>query len=190
MNVMTDIEQVYTFSKKFLKSEAQVTTQKRIPDLVSYNTVLQEYFSFLVEQLQGATGHMPMDGLSGEDYYERMKRYPADTPREIFKISEYNSPEYGKVWVVFVSERNYKETFKHLENAFVVIEEEGKLKVAKFLLYNNYTEIGDPDAPYRWDDMEGYSDLNFETLKNPVKIERYVEPSDSEEGLKLYNDDI
>lgn len=68
---MTDIEQVYTFSKKFLKSEAQVTTQKRIPDLVSYNTALQEYFSFLVEHLRGATGHMPMDKLSGEDYYEK-----------------------------------------------------------------------------------------------------------------------
>lgn len=184
------MENIYSFSKKFLEKEAEIITRKRVPDLDSYNYALQEYFSFLVEKLHGATGHMPMTELDSEEEYEMMEGYPDDTPRQIFKISEYYTSQYGTVWVIFVSERNFKESFKQLESAFIVIKESGELKIAKFLLFNNYTESGDLNARYRWDDMWGYPDLNFETLKNPVKIDRYLEPSDSQEGLDQYNASI
>jgi len=184
------MEKVYTFSKKFLESEAKVATLARFPDLEAYNKALQEYYSFLVKQLQGATGYMPKDKPLSDVEYEMFKGYPDVTPREIFKISEYNNSKYGKAWVVFVSEPNFDETYKSLQDAFIVIEENGELKIAKFLLYTNYNEMGDRSAPYRWDDMQGYLDLNFESLKNPTKIERYVEPSDWDEGMKIYRDDI
>lgn len=179
------MEKVKLFSEQFAEKEAEVSTRKRFPDLDAYHKALNEYFSFLVEQLQGATGHMPLKELRSPEHYEKMKKYPADLPRHIFKISEYNSVKYGKAWVVFASSSGH---YEELDSAFIVIEEHAELKIAKFLLYTHYTESGDKDAPYRWDDMQGYSDLNFSSLEGPVNIERYKEPEDG--GEALYHQEI
>jgi len=184
------MERIKLFIEKFLDLEAEVTSCKRVPNLDAYHQKLQEYYTFLVEQLQGATGHMPIKELYSEEYYEKMKKYPADTPRKVFKISEYDSPKYEKVWVVFVSQRNYNETYKHLESALFVIQTENSLKVAKFLMFNDYTENADEDTPFEWDDLGGYKDLDFNNLKHPIRINRYIAPNDWLPGLEQYNRDI
>jgi hypothetical protein len=184
------MEKVYAFIQRFAEKEAEVATRKRVPDLDAYHKALQEYYTFLVEQLQGATGHMPLDGPRSEAEYAMLKSYPDDVPRRVFKISEYTSAAYGKAWVVFTSGINPGGKKSRLNSALIVIEENGVLKVAKLLLLTNYTENRDPNAAYRWDEMQGYTDLSFQSLEGPVSVERYLEPSDWEEGLSQYNADI
>ena len=184
------MEKVYAFVKQFLLLEAEVTTRKRIRNIEAYNKVLQEYYTFLLTDVQGATGHMPMDKPLSDIEYEMLAGYPDDTPREIFKISEYESTKYGKVYIVFVSDRNFNGVHKRMQDAFIVIGENGKLKIASSLLFTNYNKMGDRSAPYRWDVMWGNIGLNFETLKNPVNIERYLAPSSWEPGLIQYNANI
>lgn len=181
------MNRIKSFVEKYLEAEAKLTTVKRLPEMDSYNEALDYYFSFLVKQLQGATGHMPMTELGSEDEYEMLAGYPDDTPRLLFKISEYLHPTYRNTWVAYLSQPNATPDYKSLHDAIIIIEDNGDLKIAKFLLYTNYTDYGHKDAPYRWDDMAGYHDLNLKSLKEPINIERYLEPN---KGLELYNENI
>jgi hypothetical protein len=184
------MNKIKSFVEKFAGSEARVSTLARTRDLAAYNNELKIYYSFLVKQLQGATGYMPKETPLSDIEYEMFKGYPETKPRGIFKISEYKSQKYGTVWVAFVSEQNFDEYYKSLQDALFVIEESGELKIAKNMLYTNYSENGDQNTPYRWDDMKGYQDLNFETIGEPILIERYMEPGDWLPGLELYNANI
>jgi len=163
-----------------------MSTLKRVPNLKDYNHALEEYYAFLVPQLRGSTGHMPMTELDDEDVYMMLEGLPDDNPRNIYKISQYTHEKYKNVWVAYVSNPNPLEGPKFWSTALFIIEEEG-LKVARYLLWSNYTERGDQDAPFEWDGMWGYRDLNFETIEGPSEIHRIQEPSEHNGGLEQYN---
>jgi hypothetical protein len=184
------MQKIKTFLEAFFSKETTMLLLKSKPDIEAYNTALSEYLSFLVRQLHGTTGHLIKTEPDDEDIMEMLNDFEDPNERRLFKISEYEHEKYGKVFVAFTSSDNPTETLSVLSDAIIIIEEEKELKIAKFLLYTNYTERGNKDASYRWDKMGGYTDLNFDTLNGPIKIERFQQPSDWREGLKLYNDDI
>lgn len=184
------MQKVKPFVEAFFDKETTMLCLKSKPDVEPYNIALSEYLSFLVRQLHGTTGHLTKTEPDDEDVMEMLGDFEDPNQRQLFKISEYEHEKYGKVFIAFTSSENPTETLLVLSNAIVIIEEDGGLKIAKFLLYTKHTERGDQNAPYRWDEMSGYADLNFETLNGPIKIERFQQPSDWKEGLQLYNDDI
>ena len=184
------MEKIKPFLEAFISKETKMLLLKSNPDIEPYNTALSEYLSFLVRQLHGATGHLMKTEPDDEDIMEMLGDFEDPNPRQLFKISAYEHEKYGNVFVAFTSSENPTVRLMVLSDAIMIIEEEGELKIAKFLLYTNYTKRRDKDAPYRWDKMGGYTDLDFETLNGPVKIERYQEPSDWKDGPRLYNDNI
>ncbi len=180
------MERVKQFLEEFLMKEANVADKIIIPNLESYSIALNEYYSYLVVQLQGATGYMPMNELRDDEFYEACKGYPKRLPRFLYKISEYTHEKYGKVWAAYVSQENPITLVKRLNNIILLIEENNQLKIARFLMYSNYTEYGHQDAPYKWKEQWGYRDLSLESLVGPIHIERYLEPSEKNDGLKMY----
>lgn len=122
--------------------------------------------------------------------YDKVKDYPDDAPRKLYKLSQYSHPEYQTVWVAFTSPDN--PFYDDIQYALFIIEEDGQLRIAKYLLYTHYTEYGHKDESYRWHDLDGYVDLNFKSLGNFIRTERYLVPEDSEEdeGLAIYYDNI
>ncbi|NVK65037.1 MAG: hypothetical protein HWE22_10645 [Flavobacteriales bacterium] len=177
---------IVNFLEEFFAKEAKMSTLKRVPNLNDYNRALEEYYAFLVPQLRGSTGHMPMTELDDEDVYMMLEGLPDDTKRYMYKISKYSHSKYGTVWVAYVSKPSPPEGGKYWNTALFLIEEEG-LKVARYMLWSNYTERGDQDAPYEWDGLWGYRDLNFETIQGPSQILRILEPIDHKGGLEQYN---
>jgi len=183
------MKKIKPFLEAFIDKEAIMLLLKSKPDIEPYNIALSEYFSFLVPQLHGATGHIIKTEPDDEDIMEMLGEFEDPNKRQLFKISAYEHKKYGKVFVAYTSSENPTQKLLVLSDAMMIIEDE-ELKIAKFLLYTNYTERGDKDAPYRWDEMRGYNDLKFDLLEGPIAIERFEQPSDWKEGLKLYNDNI
>ncbi len=183
------MENIVNFLEQFFTAEAKMATLKRIPNIENFNNALDEYFNFLVPQLRGATGHIPLTKLDDEDVYMMLEGLPDDNPRLLFKISQYNHEKYGTVWLAYVSNSNPLEGAKFWNTALLLINEEG-LKIARYMLWTNYTERGERDVPYRWDEMWGYRDLNFETIEGPIEIFKVQEPDDYNGGLEQYNADV
>lgn len=178
------MEKIFDFSKKFLEKEVEVFICKCVFEFDVYNNVFQEYYLFLVDEFYGIIGYMFLDELCSEVQYVMLKGYLDDVFRRIFKISEYESFKYGKVWVVFVFGVNFIGICNCMDNVFIVIDEVGKLKIVKFLFYINYIENKDLDVFYRWDDMRGYVDLNFEIFGRLEMINCYLELVSWEFGLE------
>ena len=131
---------------------------------------------------------MPLQELEDEDVYVMLEGYPDDTPRYIYKISKYNHEKYGDVWVAYVSNPSPPEGAKYWSTALFIIDEKG-LKIARFMLWSNYTEMGDKDTPFNWDGLWGYRDLNFDTIVGPSEILRILKPLDHNNGVEQYNAD-
>lgn len=183
------MENIVDFLEQFFITEAKMATLKRVPNIENFNTALNEYFNFLVPQLRGATGHMPLTKLDDEDVYMMLEGLPDDRPRLLFKISQYSHEKYGTVWVAYVSNSNPLDGPKFWHTALFIVNE-GGLKIGRYMLWTNYTDRGDKDAPFAWDEMWGYHDLNFETIVGPVDILRVQGPSEENGGLEQYNADI
>jgi hypothetical protein len=184
------MEEVKILLERFFEVEARTATLKRIPDLDSlneYNKSLKELNAFFIEILQGAWGHEFMDELDDEDVYEMLDSSNDDSPRQLFKISNYNHGEYGGVWVAFISSASPDEDYKILSDALFLIKEQEKLKIARVYRYSDYDSDG---LSYEWKGGSGYRDLTFESLEGPIAIERFQEPEEDFDGLKHYNDDI
>ncbi|WEK71304.1 MAG: hypothetical protein P0Y62_07020 [Candidatus Chryseobacterium colombiense] len=103
------------------------------------------------------------------------------TPRYLFKISEYTHEKYGTVWACYVSFFNPDESMKKIKECFLIasINEELKI-VSDFIVSSDAKE---------WRHVDGDEDksLRLHNLGKPVKVERYLEPTDEwslEEYLK------
>lgn len=179
------MEQIIRFLEKFFEVEAKVSSLKGKRDISAYNSCLEYYYSMMVEELRGATGYMPMTSMRSDDDYEKLMNYPDDNQRHLFKISEYKHDKYGRVWVAYVSAQNPRPEIKRLNNAIFVIEEQG-YKVAKFILYTDYSENAELDSTFHWEEMWGYPDLMIGKMEGPLKIDRIEEPSSRNGGDELY----
>jgi hypothetical protein len=102
-------------------------------------------------------------------------------PRYLFKISEYNNEKYGTVWACYVSFSNPSESLKKIKECFLVALINEKLKiVSDFIVSSDAKE---------WRHVDGDEDksLRLHNLGKPIKVERYLEPTDEwslEEYLK------
>jgi len=185
------METIKEFIEKFCQVEAQVMLLKRKEDINPYNDKLKEYFTFYTEKLAGTTGHHPKTKPDSPMKLKMMSAGAGEIlPRYLFKISEYSHEEYGKVYVAYLSAQNPSLTLLDLSFAYFIIEDGGEFKIAKIFLYSNDSERADPNTPYAWRPRMGPENLTFESITGPVNIERYLEPEDWQDGLKIYNDNM
>src|SRR4051812_17106077 len=133
------MKKIKPFLEAFTDKETIMLLLKSKPDIEAYNKALSEYFSFLVPQLRGATGRIIKTEPDDEDIMEMLGEFEDPNKRQLFKISAYEHKKYGRVFVAFTSSDNPTESLIVLSDALMIIEEDGELKIAKFLLYTNYT---------------------------------------------------
>ncbi len=178
------MKDVKKFVEKFVEVEAKTANLKRIPDLDTYNKAAKELalFSEIVYMT-----NFPETELESESFYNEKKWLPKAIPRFIFKISRYKHDNYGDVWAAFTSEDEPEADYKFLKNVFLIYKKDGDFQLGAHLLFSRYDSDG---LYYEWRNMSGYEDLGFDTLEGPFEIERYMEPLESFEGLKVYNDNI
>lgn len=112
-------------------------------------------------------------------FYEESKNCPYPAPRYLFKISEYNNEKYGTVWACYVSFSDPDDEIKKIKECFLVASINGELKIVSDFILSS-------DAK-QWRHVDGDEDksLRLNNLGTPVKVERYVEPTD-EWSLKAY----
>lgn len=177
-------EEVKNFISTFLKSEVEASDASIAPNLDDYNQKLNFMNSFCVEELSNKFGMIPQNKLESDEFYERWKNADSANMRNIYKISCYQNEKYGEVYIAYLSLRNPKRILTY-GNCLFVTRIDGNLKIVKSYLFS-----GDVGKKEKFEFPKGLEDISFKTLKKPVKIERYLEPVDDEDGMEHYLKDI
>lgn len=117
-----------------------------------------------------------------ERFYKEVKEFEdVIIPRHIFKISEYTNEKYGTVWACYVSIPNPSSKTKKLTTCFLLAKIGYNLKIISDMMLSADTR--------KWTFYGGDEDksLRLHNLGIPIKVERYLEPTDEwslEEYLK------
>lgn len=175
--------EIKEFIGVFFKTEAELATRKRVPDLEAYNDSVESYNDLVIGQLNAAR----LEELQSARVYKIHEGSDPDQVRHLFKISQYSHVKYGDVWVCYASSQDPDEDHKILNEAVIIVKEGAELKVATKY---GYSRQDTSEKSYKWEIEAGYRDLTFDSLGSPVAIERYQEPVESFDGLKHYKADI
>ncbi|MCF2218390.1 hypothetical protein H9Q08_03650 [Chryseobacterium sp. PS-8] len=148
--------------------------------LDEYNKISFEIKSFMNDETVGL-GLPLRSGPKSDRYYKTKENSSYPKPRQVFKISEYIHERYGEIWACYVSLGNPDSEKKDISECFLValIDEELKI-ISNFIVTSDAKE---------WRHVGGDEDksLRLHNLGKPVKVERYLEPTDEwslEEYLK------
>ena len=184
---MTAIKQ---FIEDFLIAEAEAfTLWRKSRDIAVFNAAYYKMHSYTVHALNGGLGLQHLQQPENDDFYGS-ELLSALRLRNYYKISQYEHPKYETVWVAYTSEKNPPPEVKFFSDAFFIIRENDSYKIGSHSLYSDL----DPDLQMRvyehkWVWLSGLVDLDFESLGKLVRIERYLEPVDFEDNLKMYLED-
>jgi hypothetical protein len=100
-------------------------------------------------------------------------------PRDLFKITEYENPEYGKLWACYVSVANpITDNVKTIDNCFIVAKVDGELKMISLFFYDGMDD-------FMWKHGGGI-ELNLYELGKVVAVERLLTPLKDEWSLEEY----
>jgi hypothetical protein len=111
----------------------------------------------------------------------RVNRFGHTTvkPRDLFKITEYENPEYGKLWACYVSVANpIIDTVKTIDNCFIAAKVNGELKMISQFFYDGMDD-------FMWKHGGGI-ELNLYELGKVVAVERLLTPLKDEWSLEEY----
>ncbi|MFC7348958.1 hypothetical protein ACFQO9_19750 [Chryseobacterium zhengzhouense] len=178
------MEEIKEFIINFTKQEAETIYLRRQPDLAAYNKALQIMNDYCVEPLHDSFSMIPLTKLYDQEYYDEWSKKEYPSTRDIYKISCYENEKYGEVYIAYLSLRTPKRILTY-GNCLFVTRIEGNLKIVKSYLFS-----GDVGKKEKFEFPKGLEDISFKTLKKPVKIERYLEPVDDEDGMEHYLKDI
>jgi len=100
-------------------------------------------------------------------------------PRNLYKITEYENPEYGKLWACYVSVANpITDDVKSIAFCFIVANVNDELKMISEFAYDSMDE-------FMWRNVGGI-ELNFYELGKVVTVERLLSPLVDEWSLEEY----
>ncbi|HRB71205.1 MAG TPA: hypothetical protein PK776_05090 [Flavobacterium sp.] len=172
---MKEVKEIIAY---FIDIEQKIEVSLRNRNLMEHNILVDKIFEISGEDLFLAEKKFePLSMIIEMSIKENANLLV--TPRYLFKISEYNNEKYGTVWVCYVSFLNPSESIKKIKECFLVASINEKLKiVSDFIVRSDAKE---------WRHVDGDEDksLRLHNLGKPVKVERYLEPTD-EWSLKEY----
>lgn len=111
----------------------------------------------------------------------RINRFGNSTvkPRDLFKITEYENPEYGKLWACYVSVANpVTNEIRSINNCFIVAKFDSDFKMISKFTYDNMDE-------FMWRHVGGI-ELKYYELGKVVAVERLLSPLVDEWSLEEY----
>jgi len=183
------MEKIKTFiAIVFEKEQIAIHLQRNKDDIKKYNEFVEKELNIYCEDSYDAEGKKVAFNIKGtiispfsDRFYEQSKKSSYPVPRYLFKISEYISEKYGTVWACYVSFSNPSESSKKIAECFLVASINEELKIVSDFIVRS-------DAK-KWEHVGGDEDksLRLHNLDKPVKVERYLEPTDEwslEEYLK------
>ncbi|KAB1231345.1 hypothetical protein [Chryseobacterium viscerum] len=173
---MKEVKELLDFL--FKKEQEAIYLGEKKGEFDNYNQLAEEIKSYMNDITVGL-GLPVLTSPKPDIFYEDNPSYPAS--RHLFKISEYNNEKYNTVWACYVSIPNPSASTKKLTNCFLVAEIDQSLKII--------AKMGVEPDTRKWKFYGGDEDngLRIHNLGTPVKVERYLEPTDEwslEEYLK------
>jgi hypothetical protein len=179
------MEEVKNFLNEFLKAEAAASYALVKPNLGDFNNKLAIMNRFCVEELQNKLGMIPRTELWDDDLYEEWKDAAPIEPRNLFKISHYKNEIYGDVYVAYLSPKNPNGRIFRYGECLFITKIEDELRGIKIYGFGDKMRI-----KKKFETTSGIEDISFETLKNPVEIERYIPPQHDNDALEHYLMDV
>lgn len=155
----------------FTDIEKKIEVSLRNRNLIEHNILVDKILEIIGENLFLASKKFEPLSIIVEMSIKENADLLVNT-RHLFKISEYNNVKYNTVWACYASIPNPSLTTKNITNCFLVAEIEENLKII--------AKMGiDPDTR-TWKFYGGDEDksLRIHNLDKPVKVERYLEPTD------------
>ncbi|MFC3158690.1 hypothetical protein SAMN05443633_12057 [Chryseobacterium arachidis] len=173
---MKEIKELLDFL--FKKEQEAIYLGEKKGEFDNYNKLAKEIKSYMKDVTVGF-GLPILTSPKPDIFYEDEPANPVS--RHLFKVSEYNNEKYSTVWTCYVSIPNPSATTKKITNCFLVAKIEDNLKVI--------AKMGVEPDTRKWKFYGGDEDesLRLHNLGKPVKVERYLEPTDEwslEEYLK------
>ena len=188
---MTKIKE---FLNAFIEAERIAIAARQTTELDEYNSKLQLMNTFLIDSLKNRFGMIPMTKLFDKDYYERVKDYPAPTKRHVYRIDEYKTNKNSTLHLCFVSEKT-PDDWKEYHTLLIIQNHENNLTITSKFSYSD----DETDNTKRWyfgggekeymNILKGKYLLNKNALGELVKVNRFLEPSQDEDSMVMYNRD-
>ena len=179
------MEEIKNFIHEFLSAEALALDASTKPDLKDYNSKLVSMNNFCIKELYNKFGMIPLTELEDDDFYEEWKDAEPVKLRNIFKISRYKDDVYDDIYIGYISPSNPNgRVFRYGECIFVT-KIGVELKVVK-----NYTFGDSMRIKKKFETGQGLENISFETLHNPIEIERYMPPTHDKDAMEHYLADI
>lgn len=162
----------------FKKEQEAIYLGGKKEEFEGYNKLAKEIKSHMNDITVGF-GVPILENPKPDFFYDDNPSYP--TSRHLFKISKYTHKKYGIVWACYVSFVNPSESIKKITECFLTASINEELKIISNLIVSSDTK--------QWRYVGGDDDksLRIHNLGTPVKVERYLEPTDEwslEEYLK------
>lgn len=171
------MEEVKQFLENLFTLEQEARHLSHIKEKIDeYNEIAMEIKSYMIDVTVGLG--VPVARFPKPDFwYEGEFTYPK--PRNLFKITEYENPEYGKLWACYVSVANsITDEVKSIANCFIVAKIEDELKMISLFFYDDMDD-------FMWK-LGGGIRLNYYELGKVVEVERLLSPLKDERSLEEY----
>lgn len=185
------MKQIINFLNTFFEAETKAWDASIKPNLEDFNNKLEYLNSLVIENLENSFGLIPMKELESSEFYEDYSDTPPTAKRYLFRIDEYIGTAEEKLFMCYLSRSNPSR--KKIANVFLIKQKNNEAKIfSKFVLSKRSVPVEwrftGGDTTYRTK-LSDKSLLNKGALGERTNIYRLLEPSDSEESMKLYNED-
>jgi len=169
------MEEVKKKFEEFAKDEALAFDANIIPDLEKQQLAVDKLHRHVVPEMEGELGVVRLHALKSPMFYRmHSDDEGAMEPRNLFKISEYESSAFGSVWVAYCSDKGFAPESSALTHALFIFEKNNELIIGAEYLYSDFHTDG---LYYEWVKGSGIESLTFESLGELKEIKRYREPS-------------
>lgn len=153
----------------FRKEQEAIFLGEKKEEFNNYNQLAQEIKSYMNDITVGF-GLPILTSPKPDLFYEDNPSYP--NPRHVYKISEYTHERYGAFWACYVSIAKPNLEIKVISKCFLVASINEELKIV-----SNFTVSSDTKE-WRYAGGDEDKNLRLHNLGKPVKVERYLKPSE------------
>ncbi|MDC7124979.1 MAG: hypothetical protein PQJ46_05400 [Spirochaetales bacterium] len=167
------LTEVKIFLEEFFQVELEAWNANLKPNLEIMNSKMEKMYSYCHDSLYNSLNIVVRDKLRSPSFYDDSPNY--QHPRYLFKLSHYEHPKYGDLYLAYTSEPAiiYNDFLSINYCLFITkVEEEYKIISSHFVHTENLGNI-------HWRN-KGVEDITFDNAGKLIEIERYIEPSNDD----------
>lgn len=172
------MEEAKQLIEKFIKLEREIHECFLLEKIKLHNELVDEITKLSIDEMPVARKkNLPLTMI------ERMvidnTEIKVAKPRNLFKITEYENPEYGKLWTCYVSGANpVSDEVKSIAFCYIITKINYELKIISLFFYDDMDD-------FMWK-LGGGLRLNYYELGKVTAVERLLSPLVDEWSLQEY----